>query len=98
MSVATSPTSSISAAQLADRLARGARTPVRALRGDAEWGIEAPSASTRHVPPSDMLADPVAVARELSGPVAVVCNRGLTAQPVAEVLRGLGIDAMVVES
>ncbi|HEX7610722.1 MAG TPA: MBL fold metallo-hydrolase [Solirubrobacteraceae bacterium] len=98
MSVATSPTSSISAAQLADRLAEGERMTVLDLREDAEWGIEAPAASTRHVPPADALADPAALARDLSGPVAVVCNRGLTAQPVAEALRGLGVDAMVVES
>lgn len=97
MSVAPPLKSPISAAQLADRLARGERITVVDLRGGDEWGIEAPTASVRRLSPSDVLADPAALARELSGPVAVVCNRGLTAQPVAEALRGLGVDAVVLE-
>ena len=36
------------------------------------------------------------LAKDLSGPVAAVCNRGLTAQPVAEALRKPGVDAVVV--
>ncbi len=96
MTIATSPTS-ISAAQLADRLAHGERMTVLDLREDAEWGIEAPGVTSRPVSPAKALADPAALAQELSGPVAVVCNRGLTAQPVVEALRPLGVDAMVVE-
>jgi glyoxylase-like metal-dependent hydrolase (beta-lactamase superfamily II) len=97
MTIATSSTSSIAPAQLADRLAQGERITVLDLREDAEWGIEAPGVTSRQVLPAGVLADPVAVAQELSGPVAVVCNRGLTAQPVVQALRRLGVDAMVVE-
>jgi glyoxylase-like metal-dependent hydrolase (beta-lactamase superfamily II) len=96
MTIVTSPDSSIAAGQLADRLARGERITVLDLREDAEWGIEAPGVTSRQVPPAGVLADPAAVAQELSGPVVVVCNRGVAAQPVAEALRGQGVDAMVV--
>lgn len=97
MTTATSPECSITGGQLADRLADGERMTVLDLREDTEWGIEAPGVTSRQMRPAGVLADPAAVARELSGAVAVVCNRGLTAQPVAEALRKLGVDAMVVE-
>ncbi len=41
--------------------------------------------------------DATTVARDLGGPVAVLCNRGVTARSVAPRLRELGVDAMVVE-
>jgi glyoxylase-like metal-dependent hydrolase (beta-lactamase superfamily II)/rhodanese-related sulfurtransferase len=97
MTIATSTTSSIPAAKLADRLAQDERITVLDLRENAEWGIEAPGVTSRRVSPYRALADPAALARELSGPVAVVCSRGVTARPVAEALRGLGVEAMVVE-
>ncbi len=96
MSAVPSGESSIAAAQLADRLADGERMTVLDLRADSEWGIEAPGVTSRHMKPATVLADPAALARELIGPVAVVCNRGLTAQPVADALRKLGVDAVVV--
>jgi glyoxylase-like metal-dependent hydrolase (beta-lactamase superfamily II)/rhodanese-related sulfurtransferase len=96
MSTAPSDGSSIPAEQLADRLADGQPMTVLDLREDAEWGIEAPGLTSRHMKPATVLADPGAVARDLSGPVAVLCNRGLTAQPVAEALRKVGVDAVVV--
>jgi glyoxylase-like metal-dependent hydrolase (beta-lactamase superfamily II) len=97
MTIATSPESTITAFQLADRLAHGERITVLDVRDDAQWGIEAPCVNSRQVPSAGVLADPASLAQELSGPVAVVCNQGLTAQPVAEALRRLGIDAMVLE-
>jgi glyoxylase-like metal-dependent hydrolase (beta-lactamase superfamily II)/rhodanese-related sulfurtransferase len=97
MTVVPSITSSISAAKLADRLAHGERMTVLDLREDADWGIEAQGVTSRQVSPANALADPAALARELSGPVAVVCNRGVSARPVAEALCGLGVEAMVVE-
>jgi glyoxylase-like metal-dependent hydrolase (beta-lactamase superfamily II) len=98
MTIATSPESTIAARALADRLARGERITVLDVREDAQWGIEASGVNSRHMPSARVLADPASVARELSGPVAVVCNQGLTAQPVAEALRRLGVDTMVLES
>ena len=98
MSIAESSEHSIAAEQLADDLARGRSITVLDLREDAEWGIEAPGMSARRVAPAKVLADPAAIARELSGPVAVLCNRGRTAQPVAAALREQGVDAMAVEN
>lgn len=96
MSTAPSSGSSIPASELADRLADGRSMTVLDLREDAQWGIEAPGVTSRHMKPATVLGDPAAVATELSGPVAVVCNRGLTAQPVADALRKAGVDAVVV--
>jgi glyoxylase-like metal-dependent hydrolase (beta-lactamase superfamily II)/rhodanese-related sulfurtransferase len=98
MTVAMSPGSSIAAGQLADRLAHGERIMVLDLREDPAWGIQAPGVSTLQLPAATVSADPAAVARQLDGPVVVVCNRGITAQPVAEALRGVGVDAMAVEN
>lgn len=96
MSTATSPPR-ISAEALAARLARGERLTVLDVRDDAAWGIEAPHVTSRHVPAASVFADPAATARGLEGPVAVVCNRGMTAQTVAEALRPHGVEATVVE-
>ena len=96
MSTALPNGSAIPAEQLADRLADGETITVLDLREDADWGIEAPGLTSLRMQPTAVLADPGAVARDLSGPVAVLCNRGLTAQPVAEALRKAGVDALVV--
>ncbi|HUB73527.1 MAG TPA: MBL fold metallo-hydrolase [Solirubrobacteraceae bacterium] len=87
----------IAANRLAGLLARGEPVTVLDVREEAEWGIEAPGLRSRRVGAADALADAAALARELSGPVAVVCNRGLSARPVAEALRDLGVEAMVLE-
>lgn len=97
MSTATGAEHSIGAAELADRLAGGEAITVIDVREDSDWGIEAPSAISRHVAAKEVLADPDALARELEGPVVVVCHRGLTARPVADSLRQHGLDAAVVE-
>jgi rhodanese-related sulfurtransferase len=98
MTVAMSPGSSIAAGQLADRLAHGERITVLDLREAQAWGIQAPGVSTLQLPAATVSADPAAVARQLDGPVVVVGNRGITAQPVAQALRGVGVDAMAVEN
>ena len=83
----------ISPAELADRLAGGEPLTVLDVRDDPSW----PIAEARSVPARAVLADPAGAARELAGPVAVVCNRGIAAGPVAEALRGQGVDAVVLE-
>jgi glyoxylase-like metal-dependent hydrolase (beta-lactamase superfamily II)/rhodanese-related sulfurtransferase len=93
----TSATPTLSPERLAERLAEGDALTVLDVRDDAAWGIEAPGVIARHVPAATVLADPARVARELDGPVAVVCNRGLSARSVAGALRPLGVDAAVVE-
>ena len=97
MSLSPSSTTSITATDLAERLAQGAPLTVLDVRDDPAWGIEAPSATSRHLPATAVLADPKAAARTLDGAVAVVCNRGIAAQSVAEALRAEGVDAMLVE-
>ena len=97
MTIAISHELPIAAQQLAERLARGERMTVLDLREDAEWGIEAAGVTSRQMPPERVLSEPARVARELTGPVAVLCSRGLTAQPVAEALRAQGVEAIVVK-
>ena len=92
-----SPSPSITAVDLADRLARGDRLTVLDVREDPAAGIEARGSSVRHEPAATVLADPDATARALRGPVAVVCNRGMAAQSVTQALRAHGVDAMLVE-
>lgn len=96
MSVTTSSIT-IEARDLADRIAAGEPITVFDLREDPSWGIEAPSVEHRHVSSAGLLADPEAAAQGLDGLVAVVCNRGLTAQPVAQALREQGVQASVLE-
>ena len=93
----TTPAPGIAPDDLAERLARGDRLTVLDVRDDAAWGIDAPGLTSLHVPAGDAVADPAATAGGLDGPVAVVCNRGLMARRVADALRPLGVDAMVVE-
>lgn len=87
----------ISAPELADRLASGERLTLLDIRDEADWSIEAPGVETLHVPAARLREDAAGVARGLDGPVAVVCNRGITASDVAPRLRALGVDALIVE-
>ena len=89
--------SSITPGDLAERLARGEALTVLDVRDGAADGIEAPSATTRAIPAADVLADPDGTAARLSAPIAVLCNRGVTAQRVADALRSAGADALPVE-
>jgi len=91
------PAHAIAAQELAELLAHREPITVLDVRDEVEGSIEAPGLSSRHVASSEVLADAGAVASGLSGRVAVVCNRGLTATPVAEALRGQGVDAVVLE-
>jgi glyoxylase-like metal-dependent hydrolase (beta-lactamase superfamily II) len=93
----TAHEATLNPAALASRLAAGEPITVLDVRDDATPGIDGPSASTRSLPAARVLADPASVVRELSGPVAVVCNRGQTAGPVAHALRAHGADAAVLE-
>lgn len=97
MTISTNALPAIGPSQLAARLAAGEPITVLDIRDDASWGIDASTITHRHVLAADVLADPARSATELQGPVAVVCNRGLTAQPVAEALRAQGVDAAFVE-
>lgn len=88
---------SIAPTELADELAAGESVTVLDLREDPEWGIEADGVTAKPYAPSAVLADPASVARQLTGRVAVLCNRGRTAAPVAQLLREHGVEALVVE-
>jgi len=87
----------IDPAALAESLARREALTVLDVRTDAEWPIEAPGAKHVHLPADRVMADPAGTAAGLDGPVAVVCNRGHTAEAVAAVLRAEGADAQVLE-
>ena len=82
---------------LAAELAAGERLTVLDVRERPDWPIEAPGVETRCIPAADVLADPAAVAAGLSGPVVVVCGRGISAQGAAAALRDEGVDASVLE-
>jgi len=97
MTVSTPLNESITTTELADRLARGEPLTVLDIRSDVDWSIEAPSVTHVHVPAEEIHANPVAATAMLAGPVAVVCNRGLTAAPVVAALRDAGVDAALVE-
>jgi glyoxylase-like metal-dependent hydrolase (beta-lactamase superfamily II) len=83
----------ISAGALADQVAAGEPVTVLDVRDEAGWGIEGPGVRVLHVPAAQALTAPAEIASGLSGPVAVVCNRGVTARPVARALRDSGVDA-----
>jgi glyoxylase-like metal-dependent hydrolase (beta-lactamase superfamily II)/rhodanese-related sulfurtransferase len=89
--------SQIDATELAERLAAEESLTVLDVRPDADWPIEGPGARLLHVPFESALANPSALAAELEGPVAVVCQRGLRAQEVAAALREDGVDARALE-
>ncbi len=90
-------TASISPQDLADRLAAGREIAVLDVRDDVDWSIEGPGVTRLRVPALKVLADPVGVTRSVSQPIVVLCNRGFTAEPVAQVLRDQGVDALVLE-
>lgn len=94
---APSTEETIQPSELADRLARREPLTILDVRAEAEWAIEGPSATLRHLPAAHVLADPAATSDQLQGPVAVICNRGLIAQTVAGALRDRGVEALVVE-
>lgn len=93
----SSPQATIEPAELADRLSRLEPLTILDVRADAMGSIEAAGVSVRHLPASHVLADPDLVAAQLEGPVAVVCERGLTAQGVTDALRARGVEAMVLD-
>jgi glyoxylase-like metal-dependent hydrolase (beta-lactamase superfamily II)/rhodanese-related sulfurtransferase len=98
MNVTVTPDeATITPATLASRLVAGEPIIVLDVREDAGPGIDAPGASTRNIPAARVMDDPAAVVREHGGPIAVVCNRGQTARPVAEALRAHGADAAALE-
>src|SRR5690349_14340692 len=88
---------SITPTALAERLASGEAITVLDVRDDAPDGVEAPTATTHQISSATVLADPEAVASRLPEPVAVLCNRGIKAHPVAGALRATGIDARAVD-
>ncbi|MGD9736040.1 MAG: MBL fold metallo-hydrolase [Solirubrobacterales bacterium] len=83
--------------ELAASLEHGEPLTILDVRTELDWPIEGPSARLVHLPADRVLADPAAVAARLEGPVAVVCQRGATAQAVAAALRAEGVDAAVLE-
>lgn len=87
----------IEPADLADRLSRLEPLTILDVRAEAKDSIEAAGVSVRHLPAAHVLADPDRVAAQLDGPVAVVCERGLTAQGVTDALRARGVEAMVLD-
>jgi glyoxylase-like metal-dependent hydrolase (beta-lactamase superfamily II)/rhodanese-related sulfurtransferase len=91
------PETFLSAAALAEHLAAGDHITVLDVRDDLSGAIEGPATTLVHRPARAALADPAALAATLNGPVAVVCNRGLSARPVADALTALGVDAQVLE-
>lgn len=96
MTITAAPTS-ITAGRLAERIARDEPLTILDVRPDAGWAIDGPSVTRVHTPVNQALADPAALAAELAGPVTVLCNRGISAQPVAEALRAHGTEATVLE-
>jgi glyoxylase-like metal-dependent hydrolase (beta-lactamase superfamily II)/rhodanese-related sulfurtransferase len=91
------PAASIPPVELAERLARQEPTTILDVRAEIDAPIEGPGVTTVHVPSERALADPSSLAAQLEGPVAVVCNRGQTAQAVADRLSAQGTDALVLE-
>lgn len=89
--------STISPTALADRVAAHDPLTVLDIREDASWVIEGPNVTVRHVPADEVLADPAATAAALDGPVTVVCNRGVSAQRVADALVAAGAEATVLD-
>lgn len=97
MSTATAPPDQIAPASLADRIVAGEPVTLLDVRDDVSWSIEAPGVTTVHAPASEVLAGADDVAARLDGPVIAVCNRGITAERVAGVLAGKGVEAAVLE-
>src|ERR671911_222993 len=70
MTLSTPSDTSITALQLAERLAAGERLTVLDVRDDATWAIEAPDTKARHLPAAAVLADPAADACRTCSPPA----------------------------
>lgn len=87
----------IAADALAARVAVGEPITVLDVRQDAEWRIEGPGVNFVHLPAATVLDQVAGVSDELRGEVAVVCERGRTAQGVADALRAAGVDASVLK-
>lgn len=83
--------------QLAESLAQREPLTVLDIRANAEWPIEAESATLVHIPAEQLLADPAAAAARLRDPVTVVCNRGQMAARAADALRDEGAEVSVLE-
>jgi glyoxylase-like metal-dependent hydrolase (beta-lactamase superfamily II)/rhodanese-related sulfurtransferase len=97
MTISKKPDARMTPAELAERLAAGEPLTVLDIRREARDTIEAPTARPMRRPAADVLADPPATAALLVGPVAVVCDRGMSARPVADALAALGVDALVLD-
>ncbi|MBS1843195.1 MAG: MBL fold metallo-hydrolase [Actinobacteria bacterium] len=89
-------TDEITSTELADKIARGEKVTVVDVRPDAEWRIEGPSVDFIHMPAARIAAEASALVQRLHGPVAVVCERGMTARRVADALRDAGADTSVL--
>lgn len=97
MSTAATAPARIAPRELLERLT--AREPVTILdvREEADWPIKPPVGTLVHMPASDAAARAADLAHELSEPVVVVCNRGLTAQRVSEALAAAGMPSYVLD-
>lgn len=91
------PSPSVTATELADRLAGGEEMTILDVRDETHGEIDAPSATVVHEPAERVLADPAGHLGTLPEPVVVVCNRGRTAGPVAEALAALSHETSVLE-
>ena len=76
--------------RLTERIASGDPVTVLDVREDSSWTIEGPGVTVRRAPGG-------AIPGDLEGPVVVVCQRGVRAQPIAEELRAAGVDASALE-
>lgn len=97
MSQPSSSLAAIPPLELAERLARQEPTTILDVRAEVDAPIEGPGVTMLHVPSERALAEAETLATQLEGPVAVVCNRGQTAQAVVDRLRARGADALVLE-
>jgi len=91
------PTDTITAPALADHLARGGGVTVLDVRDEGGWTLEGAGVKLRRVPSAAILADPARIAATLDGPTVAVCNRGVTAVPVAAALRDAGAEVAVLD-
>ncbi|MBS1676164.1 MAG: MBL fold metallo-hydrolase [Actinobacteria bacterium] len=82
---------------LAAAIAGGEPVTVLDVRRNADWRIEGPGVGFVHAPADEAIDQTTALAARLTGPVTVVCERGLTARTVAAALREVGVDAGVLE-
>lgn len=89
-------TDEITSTELADKIARGEKVTILDVRPDAEWRIEGPGVTFLHLPAARVAEEAPRVVESLAGPVAVVCERGMTARGVAGTLREAGADASVL--